>query len=537
MDERLQGLGSTPISPDSPTGENAKYDELYEQLTDEMAKLESVSGDNPIDWLKVTELSIDVLKSKSKDLLAVSYLAQSLFVKQGLNGLGGGLSVMADMLETYYDDLFPPLKRVKARANAITWLAEKAEPMVSAMNPTVKEFEQFELCLTHLQSVQNVCDEKMGDQGPAIGGLKKALKNWRDHLKVEHDKQQKAAEKAEQAPSEQPQASQASQPAPAPTSTPAKQSAPAMAQVDTKAPMNDDKDVKAAIKSVQDVGRKIAQYKRESDPSDPVAYTLLRTCVWMQIERMPPHDNNVTQLPELDPDRQKLLQNLCDEQSWGDLIKGAESAFCDSFFWLTAHRYVFTALQGLGHQKAAEALAHNVAGFVHRFPGIRNLKFVSGSPFADEMTQVWLDQQLLSSGQGSPGAGESAGWQKGLDDALAAAGKGNAAEGIKLLKQGEREALNERERFMWQLSCAQFLSKTGKVELAVFHLEYLWQKLESDQLCEWESSAAAKIAKALLACYEHKDVKKDLSAQRVALIPELKSIVYRIDIEAVLGAQ
>lgn len=537
MDERLQGLGSLPISDDAPTGENAKYDELYEQLTDEMAKLESVSGENPIDWIKVTDLSIEVLRTKSKDLLAASYLAQSLFVKQGLIGLSSGLAVMAEMLNTYYDDLFPPLKRVKARSNAITWLAEKAEPMVSAMNPNVKDFEQFEQCLAHLQDVQNVCDEKMGDQGPGIGALKKALKNWRDHLKVEHDKQQKAAGKAEQGQTEAPEVKAATPATPSSTAPAVKKSAPPLVQADASAAVNDDKDVKAAIKSVQDVGRKIAMYKRESNPADPVAYTLLRTCVWMQIERMPPNDDNVTQLPELDPDRQKLLQNLCDEQSWADLIKGAESAFCDSFFWLTAHRYVFTALQAMGHQKAAEAMAHNVAGFIQRFPGIRNLKFVSGSPFADEMTQVWIDQQVLASGQGSGGSGENSGWQQGLDDALAAAGKGNAAEGLKLLKAGEREAQNERERFMWQLSCAQFLSKTGKVELAVFHLEYLWQKLESLALCEWESAAAAKIGKELLACYEHKDLKKDLSAQRVALIPELKSIVYRIDVEAVLGAQ
>ena len=81
MDERLVGLGSKPIAGDSPAGIDAKYDEEYEKLMNEVVKLESVSVDSPIDWEVINDLAILILETKSKDLLIACYLAHGLYLK------------------------------------------------------------------------------------------------------------------------------------------------------------------------------------------------------------------------------------------------------------------------------------------------------------------------------------------------------------------------------------------------------------------------------------------------------------------------
>ena len=45
------------------------------------------------------------------------------------------------MMETYWDTMYPPLKRPKARANLAMWLAEytKTLPSIKDFQPTVKD--------------------------------------------------------------------------------------------------------------------------------------------------------------------------------------------------------------------------------------------------------------------------------------------------------------------------------------------------------------------------------------------------------------
>ena len=200
------------------------------------------------------------------------------------------MQVLSEMLSTYYDGLFPPLKRVKARANALYWLAEKTEPLITALNPKVGELEVFEGCLSHLNIIQDICDEKMQDKGPPLGAFKRTIKNWRDHLKTEADKNAKKAEAAN-APTETAAAPVAAKPVEKPVA--------AIAPAAPVGELGGDQDVRAAVKSIQDVGKKVAAFKRQKNPGDPGAYSLLRTSIWMQVERFRPRK------------RQKCCRQFC----------------------------------------------------------------------------------------------------------------------------------------------------------------------------------------------------------------------------------
>jgi len=268
---RLADLGKNPIAGDAATGINAKYEDEYEQLKNELAKMEAVSSGSPIDWNLINDLAVDILEKKSKDITICCYLAYGLYKKQGLKGFNQGLQVIKDILETYFDDMFPP--RPRARANAMSWLGEKIEPLISGLDPDIKDYADLDACLESLKGVQDVCYEKMADNAPALGALKSAISKWRNYLKTQVDAEAKKAEqlKAQQEKKKQ-QEQQTEQPQQTNTQTvaqPSTSSAPAATKIKLSevaaGDIADDKEVKAAIRSVQSVVRKIAAHKRQAN--------------------------------------------------------------------------------------------------------------------------------------------------------------------------------------------------------------------------------------------------------------------------------
>jgi type VI secretion system protein VasJ len=530
MDEVLLDLGVKPISEDAPTGINAKYEDEYEQLVAELGKAENLSGDTVVNWNVVSELSISILQNKSKDLVVACYLAHGLYRSDALVGLGSGLNIIKTMLETHFEELFPPVKRAKARANSLSWLAEKTEPLVTAFEPGIKDFESLEGCLAQLLDIQQLCDEKMSGNDPSIGSLIRSIREWRNRLKSEVEQQSKQKEKA---------AAPAPTKEPTKTATPSQSAATSIPAIQAAAPVGElggEQDVKAAIKSVQDVGRKVAHYKRQKNIADPGAYSLLRSVVWMQVERLPPHENGLTTLPGMDPDRQKMIQTLLDNKSYVEVLQQTEVAFCDSLFWLKGHYLAAQALQGLGHEDAQKAVQQSLAAFLNRMPGVLELKFSSGELLADEMTRIWIDGEVLGSGSGggSGGGSEQNPWTVGLQNALSLAGKGNFKQGLSVLRQGKSAAVDQRAAFMWQLINAQYFEKTGYVKLAVPLLEHLWKQLFSLNLTEWEASPSLLIAKSLFACYSNIDFVKEMTEARVARAAECRSTIYRLDVDTAL---
>ena len=134
-DHSMYAIGVTPISDDQPGGENIRYESSFEQLEAELAKQESLNAET-VDWKVVVGLASDIIKNESKDLLVASYLCNALLITEGYTGLAVGLTVLDDMVENHWENLFPPAKRMRARQTAFTWLAEKAGLQFTASPPT-----------------------------------------------------------------------------------------------------------------------------------------------------------------------------------------------------------------------------------------------------------------------------------------------------------------------------------------------------------------------------------------------------------------
>src|SRR5687768_5437263 len=94
-----------------------------------------------------------ILREKSKDLRVVSYLALALARRDGLVGLAEGTAAYALLVESYWDGLYPPLKRMTGRKNAIEigvqWLADVLE----GTTPTANDREVLEQARAAVESL------------------------------------------------------------------------------------------------------------------------------------------------------------------------------------------------------------------------------------------------------------------------------------------------------------------------------------------------------------------------------------------------
>ncbi|MET1023461.1 MAG: type VI secretion system protein TssA [Pseudoxanthomonas sp.] len=120
-----------PISADAPCGEDAGFSDLFDRIR------EARRADDPTlsqgdwrtdlkvaDWRSALDLSTQVLTRVSKDLQAAGWLAEAATARFGLEGTRDGLTVVAGLLEQYWDGLYPELDGEDAdeRAGKLVWL-------------------------------------------------------------------------------------------------------------------------------------------------------------------------------------------------------------------------------------------------------------------------------------------------------------------------------------------------------------------------------------------------------------------------------
>jgi len=163
----LLSLGKDPINPDQPAGSDVRYEPEFEKLQAETDKLSSPSSSGGIDWEKVSDMAALIMAEKSKDLLVASYLAVSQVYTHQIEGLAVGVTVMHDLMENFWDTLFPPKKRMRGRLGAIEWWIEK----------TGSAFK-------HIKT-ESIADEKLNELNETLARIETLLKEYfpKPHLR------------------------------------------------------------------------------------------------------------------------------------------------------------------------------------------------------------------------------------------------------------------------------------------------------------------------------------------------------------------
>jgi type VI secretion system protein VasJ len=519
-----------PVSKDSPTGEWIRYEAEFEGLK---AQIDGLSGVDPstVDWRQVVSLSSDILEKRSKDILVASYLASGLFERDGFRGLEEGLAALVQMTSTYWDGLFPEMKRARARASAVAWLVERLTEVVEPEQTRPADREALEGCIRQTEALAQFLDEKMGDKAPALGPLRRTLEKAVEEL-----------DRREAAPA----------PAPAEETVRVEKAAERTLKttsepLDLSSPEQAERALGRTLSSLKKIGRLL----RQKDPRDPRAYQLARIVAWLPMTQVPNHTDGQTQFSPSGAS-QSLVESylaLAAKGEWSKLLEQAESQFERSVLWLDVQRFIAMALAELGsdYERAKQVVVGELTTLIRRFPEVVDLRFSNDTEFAAEETRAWIASSVLAGSEEAAdllpattapaaGSGEDEALQEALEEAGKLVRKRKLSRAVATLGQLVDVSGDRRRRFLRRLALARFLADARQHQLAISQLECLDEEVRRFGLEQWEPALSLEVLQLYLGCQntmlsgEWKSLSEAAGKAR-----ELYSRLARIDAGVALG--
>jgi type VI secretion system protein VasJ len=488
-----------PIPGPSPGGAAARLEPEYQAVSNEVAKLDSVMGGD-VNWKAVTAGAEGLLKGKSKDVVIAAYLAHALHVTGGIDGLTTGTTLLAELLERYWESAFPELKRIRGRANAVQWFLEKTQPVLSSVRVGPGDVERVTTLEAAAKRFSEVVRGRFADAAPATGSLLEAVAR----LKAD-------AELAAAPPPPPPPPA----PAPAPSS-PASSTGPTPVVAgapELPAPTGDLAGADQAADYLRSVGAALVSAGstlRRASISDPLAYRILRTGLWLHLSSEPPSEAGKSSVPPPSDDQRAQLKLLSQNQKWTALVEEAESALSQCRFWLDLHRMTSQALTGLGggNDRARDAIAAELRTLLARMPSLPSLAFADGTPFADAQTRTWLDEEIAPKKGAGGGALAAMADDGGPPDpailerisrAKKLFGGGQAREALAEFQAFVATRPSLRARFRARLDLARACAGAGLMAIAKATYEELDRDAVAHGLDEWEPALSAECLKGLIA--------------------------------------
>jgi type VI secretion system protein VasJ len=495
----LLSLGKDPISPDQPTGSDVSYETEFDELEAEIRKLSLPSSSGGIDWKKVGDLSALILAEQSKDLRAAGYFAVSQVHTNQIEGLAIGITVLHDMVEQFWDELFPPKKRMKRRLGALDWWLEKTESAIKNIKFEPIQNEKFE----KLKSTLNELNDLLNEHMPGFKTDEK-LEPVMRHIEripvVKEKKEQPEPPTKEKKASPEPIDKKEKREPPLRSEDP-----PLTTAVPPELPgeIAAEDDAKTLLDySLKSFG-KMAEFWFKTDPGNPKSYRFRRTAAWLALDRLPSDINGITLIaPPPVPDIQ-VLKSVRGKKDWQVLLKAAEPKVSQQVFWIDLNRMVAEALSDLGdnHQDALDAVCRETALFVHRMPGLLDLSFAGGTPFADPETRQWLESIALGSSAAmfepiditeSNGEDKADRMEDAIKKALTLVKKKKIVEAVSSLQEELQSAFSKKEAMLWRLALCQILISSKMVNMALPHLEVILEIIENYKLEDWDPELALK---------------------------------------------
>ncbi|SFU61263.1 type VI secretion system protein VasJ [Polaromonas sp. YR568] len=385
----ISELGKQPIPGADPVGSEVREEPAFELLEAELAKLSSAVNSPTMDWNKVTQLAAELLGTKGKDLLVACYLTAGLLETRGLYGLADGLKVVGDLVQTYWDTLYPPLKRMRGRRNALQWLIDRVQQRATETDWASLPPQEGDL-VAQLNDRVRAIDAVVADKDSEAPSVRTLL-SLINSLTV--------AEVIVAPPEPEPGAA-----APAPAAGATGEAAPPPATLLLDSASN----VERALEDACSRMGSLAEWFLANDSSNPLSYRLNRTAAWSTLEALPPADAGQTRLPPPISQVTDALVRLKDSQADAELVQFAEAQLAVFPFWLDLNAICAAALgrMGSGFASARQEVCNETSRLLARLPGLEQLSFAGGMPFADGDTQDWLATLGIGSftGSGRPAA-------------------------------------------------------------------------------------------------------------------------------------
>lgn len=554
-----------PIPGARPGGVELRYDPLYDKIKEARREEEDIpQGDwqttrKTADWPQVIKLTKDALVNKSKDLQLAVWLAEATLRREGFAGFRGALDMLVGLLEQHWDHLYPEIEDgdSEMRAAPLDWLGLKLElavrrvPLDAAGHDSIQLQESRKVpteadasadsekaetrqafitegkttpediergfqgtpkawyralvadmqgTLDVLQNLDELSQERFGDASPNYGKLRETIEE------VQRTAKQLLKRKLELEPDV------------VESGTVASEAEPVALPAGVVLPGSVGAQLSATPTSREDAASRIAasaKFLRQSDPTNPAPYLLLRGFRWGELRASgPTPDPRLLEAPTTQTRTQ--LKSLLLDSKWEALLESCESVMGtpQGRGWLDLQRYALTACDELGSEYhiVAVALRGALRSLLADLPALVDMTLMDDTPTANRETLAWLDG-IIATAAGMPDEHESDAPApeppRGRDlraSALAEVRAGRTDRAIALLMRESATEKSERGRFLVQTELANIMVGAGHHAVAQPILEELIGHVESHKLEDWEPGEVVARPLALLyRCLEKSD--------------------------------
>ena len=463
-------LGKTPITTETPAGVDVRFDPCFEALQEEIDKLSSPALRGTFSWETVAALAETILKEHAKDLLVASYYGVAQVQLKGLEGLDTATEVYADLLETYWDSLYPPLKRMGGRLSAVQWWVEKMEEALEGDISEKGGGGKFPGIPAKIKRIDSFFEAHTAFGLSFVGLLKRVEmvgSTQSEPMKNEADPISSKPTEPEDVSFDE-------------VALDAGNMARGMASIF--------KNIKLA-----------SRVTRDASSHNPQSYRWLRFATWEPVKVLPPSEEGITRIAPPSPQVLAHLQSLKEEEAWEELLSQSEGALYNpqNTFLFSLHHHTADALSHMGKKftTAHGVVCREVQLFLHRLPGVASLRFADGTPFASEETLDWL---ASIDGQGDDGEGGMP-EMTSRDDEVAEVIKdvrdqakepGKLHEAIDALHQKVHGAVSSKEGLQLRLGLVRVLMENRCEKIAVSHVDRVFDDIVRFGLIQWDPALA-----------------------------------------------
>lgn len=421
---------------DHPTGRDPIYNDDFQSIREEVNKL---SG---MDTVRIGRLTKTILTEFGKDLRVITFYVWARLHQDGDTGLAEGLELLAAMLIRYGDKLHP--ERERSRTSALEWLCS------SRVTDSLLRYPEVDMTVMRritgaLLLIDRALQTLSEGSKPDLSGFHRALEN--------------RLAQSGGAKSMVPQTSDEAE-----TISPGLTSpAPALHAI-------------ASGRDLLDQAKVLAHYLRDQPGGWLAGHHLMKSVRWDTLTTLPPLDAaGRTRLNSPKPDSRAHLKRLYLQNSWAALLEYTDVLMAQgvNHLWLDVQWYAWQALNQLDADAVrADILCRDLQGLLARLPGLETLAFSDGTPFADEVTLNWIDEQVQ---------GDSAGWTApsvvthsssehnvlALEPEVLAKADEQGIEAALGWLQAQSGNTSPRERWLMRLLMARVTEQHGKNDMAL----------------------------------------------------------------------
>lgn len=538
------------------------YDKIKEarRQDDEMAQGDWQTERKMANFPQAKKLAEEALATRTKDLQLAAWLTEAQLHIEGYAGLLQGLNLCMGLIQNFWDTLYPPIEDddLELRAGPLDFLGSsldfplKSRPLAKAgydwfkykesravgyddpsksdkertdreqkiadgklaaevfdksFAETPKAFyfqgeKDLDGCLAALKSLDEICDEKFGSSGPALGKLRNALEEVRHSVHALLEKKRET----EPDPVEVTAADGSVSAGAAAVGGGVVASAPGISiSVLTSSEPADRREAIATV-------ARVAALLRQQDPHNPGPYLMMRGLRWGELRGAKGiSDARLLEAPTTE--LRQHVKRLALAKKWSELLETAENAMslpC-SRAWLDLQRLVVAACTALGeeYEPIAAAIRSELKALLQDIPQLLDALLLDDTPAANGETRAWLQQlvgtaaaavaenpsategaEASTNGQGSSRSASS--WLDKTADAYALAQDtlkaGQPEKAFEIMRKEIARQRSGRGRFERTMQLVELCVAAGKDAIAQPLLDDLSAAIEEHKLDNWEDS-------------------------------------------------